>query len=79
MIIEIKIPSIFRRELPKSNTNRGGDTWEIPEGSTVAQVLKILNLSEEGKVFLINSRQADKQRVLNEGDVLAIFPPIAGG
>ena len=79
MIIEIKIPSLFRGDIPKANTNLGGDKWEIPEGSTVAQVLKILNLSEEGKVFLINSRQANKQRVLKEGDVLAIFPPIAGG
>lgn len=79
MIIEIKIPSIFHRDIPHSNTNLDGDKWEIPEGSTVAQVLKILNLSEEGKVFLINSRQGDKERVLKEGDVLAIFPPIAGG
>lgn len=45
----------------------------------LSQILEMLNLSEEGKVFLINGRQGDKERVLKEGNVLAVFPPIAGG
>ena len=52
----------------------------MPEGATVAQVLKILNIPEnETKILLINGRNADKERVLNDGDVFHVFPLMAGG
>ena len=52
----------------------------MPEGATVRQVLEMLNIPEkETKMLLINGRHADKERVLDEGDVFHVFPIMAGG
>jgi sulfur carrier protein ThiS len=57
-----------------------GEKWDIKEGSTVAQVLIMLNLpGNEIKTILINGRKANMETVLKEGDVLAVFPIIMGG
>ena len=80
MIIEAKIFATLRHYLPNSPNRLDGDKWDIPEGATVAQVLEMLNLAEkEVKMLLINGRNADKKRVLNEGDVFHVFPIMAGG
>ena len=80
MIIEAKIFSTLLHYLPNSPHHMDGDKWDIPEGTTVGQVLKMLNLPEkEVKIVLINGRHADKERVLNEGDVFHVFPLMAGG
>lgn len=80
MIIEAKIFSTLRHFLPNSPNHLDGDKWDISEGATVAQVLKMLNIPEkETKILLINGRRADKERVLNEGDVFHVFPLMAGG
>jgi sulfur carrier protein ThiS len=57
---------------------------ELPEGSTVAQVIEPFGLPPKlVHLVLVNGRYiAPEQRLsatLNEGDVLAIWPPIAGG
>ena len=80
MIIEAKIFSTLRHYLPNSPKHLDGGKWDIPGGATVAQVLDLLNLPEnEIKILLINGRHADRERVLNEGDVFHVFPPMAGG
>ena len=80
MIIEAKIFSTLRHYLPNSPKHLDGDKWDIPEGATVAQVLDLLNLPEkEATILLLNGRNADRDRVLNEGDVLHVFGPMAGG
>ena len=69
--------------LPKKPHNwleKGGYNLNISEGVTVAQVLEILNIPEEqASIILINGRHGYRESVLNEGDVLAVFPLIAGG
>ena len=80
MIIETKIFSSLRHYLPDSDKRLEGDRWEVTEGASVAQVLKMLNLpDEEAKIILINGRHAARERILNEGDVLHVFPPMCGG
>jgi len=80
MIIEAKIFATLRHYLPNSPNRLDGDKWDMPEGATVRQVLKILNIPEkEAKMLLINGRNADKEKVLNEGDVFHVFPIMAGG
>jgi len=80
MIIEAKIFSTLRHHLPNSPNHLDGDKWDIPEGATVAQALEMLNLPEkEVKILLINGRHADRESVLNEGDVFHVFPLMAGG
>jgi len=56
--------------------------FEYPEGITVGQVLDKLVISrkemEIGIVF-INGKHADFNTIINAGDIVAIFPPVAGG
>ena len=80
MIIEIKIFSFLLDRTTASENRLEDDKWELPEGATVAHVLKMLNLADEQKkTFLVNGRHADEKTVLSEGDVLHIYPPITGG
>ncbi len=55
---------------------------DFPEETDVLQVLNALSINAEqmkiGIVF-VNGRHAGFDTVLKEQDVLAIFPPVAGG
>ena len=47
---------------------------------TVRQVLEDLAIPEtDVKIVFVNNRHAKLDRVLADGDVLGIFPPIGGG
>ncbi len=55
---------------------------EFPEQTTVLDVLKTLSINaEELKIgiILVNGKHATFERLLQDGDILAIFPPVAGG
>lgn len=55
---------------------------ELPDGTKIMQVLNALAINaEEMKIGIIfvNGRHAGFDTVLEEQDVLAIFPPVAGG
>ncbi|MFX1357511.1 MAG: MoaD/ThiS family protein [Promethearchaeota archaeon] len=54
----------------------------IPEGSRVNKIIERYNIpKKEGKlIVMINGIPChDKNCILKEGDVIAIFPPLAGG
>lgn len=80
MIIEVKVFSSLRHYIPNSERRVDRDKWEVEDGASVEQVLKMLDLpDEEVRVLLINGRNAKKESILQEGDVLHVFPPMAGG
>jgi len=55
-------------------------TLQFPEGSTVEDVLKRLQIPpQESKQVFVDSHRRDRDYVLKEGERVAIFPPIAGG
>ena len=56
------------------------ETADYPEGTTVADVAKGLNLprSELG-IIMINNRHVKIDQQLAEGDTLALFPLLGGG
>lgn len=56
--------------------------FEYPEGTTVGQVLDSLAISREEMgigIIFINGKHVDFGTVINAGDIVAIFPPVAGG
>jgi len=56
------------------------ETCEFPEGTRVKDVVKSLELSErELGILMVNSRHVDLDRVLVDGETLAIFPLVGGG
>lgn len=53
---------------------------DYPAGATVADVVQDLELPEEKLgILMINHRHVDLDRVLSEGETLAIFPLLGGG
>lgn len=74
MKVTVKLFASFR-------TNRFSiEEREYPEGTTVAQIVTELGLSEqELGIMLVNSRHVKLDRVLADGDTLALFPLLGGG
>jgi sulfur carrier protein len=79
MEIEVKLFATLRDYLPKGS-GRFSCKMEIDGQMRVQEVLAKLNIPEEiPKIILINGIHGRKEQVLKEGDVLSIFPPVAGG
>ncbi|TYO99176.1 molybdopterin converting factor small subunit [Geothermobacter ehrlichii] len=74
MKITVKLFATFRRGRFEIETR------EYPEGTTVKQVVDALELPREQLgILLVNSRHVDLDRVLADGETLAIFPLVGGG
>ncbi len=79
MEIEVKLFATLREYLPKGSS-RFSCKMKIDDSTRVQDILVRLKLPEQmPKIILINGVHAKKDQVLNEGDVLSIFPPVAGG
>lgn len=79
MEIEVKLFATLRDYLPKGS-GRFSCKMEIDDGTRVEEILSRLNIPEDmPKIILINGTHAKKDQKLKEGDVLSIFPPVAGG
>ncbi|MEW5745744.1 MAG: MoaD/ThiS family protein [Nitrospirota bacterium] len=53
---------------------------EVPEDTRLEEVIARLDLPEKMPLLkIVNGKFADPKQPLNEGDEIALFPPIAGG
>jgi sulfur carrier protein ThiS len=53
---------------------------ELPQGSSPADLLEYLKISEKDpRILLVNGQSASVEDKLRDADVVAIFPMIAGG
>ncbi|KGK82415.1 molybdenum cofactor biosynthesis protein MoaD [Desulfosporosinus sp. HMP52] len=53
---------------------------ELPQGSNVLNILEPLNIKpDEVAICLVNGRDVNAQHFLNDGDTIALFPPVGGG
>ena len=74
MRISVKLFSILREG------RNPEETHEIRSGATVSEVVTELGIAEDQPLIIfVNGRHAQMDTPLNEGDRLAVFPPIAGG
>ncbi|MBT4769431.1 MAG: MoaD/ThiS family protein [Rhodospirillaceae bacterium] len=83
MKITLKLYAMLDRYLPK-DSERHQTSLNMPEDATVQDLIGQFNLpSELTHLVLLNGIYLDpKERLkmqLNEDDVIAIWPPIAGG
>jgi molybdopterin converting factor small subunit len=79
MEIEVKLFATLREYLPKGSS-RFSCKMKINVSTRVQDILLRLKIPEQiPKIILINGVHAKKDQVLNERDVLSIFPPVAGG
>lgn len=71
-MVLVKLFAQFRKERFK--------TKEIPAGVTALAVLKELDITaEEVGSCMINSRHAELDTLLNDGDTCSLFPKVGGG
>jgi molybdopterin synthase sulfur carrier subunit len=77
----MKIEILLYATLRKYGPPHGGPlTLELKEGDRLGRVLEILGMPPAvEKVMLINGRPANLDTILNEGDKVVLFPPVAGG
>ena len=78
MRITVKLYATLRRYYPQ--VPRDGLPLEVPPGTTIADVLPRLGLPDAVPlVAMVNEKVEHLDYVLSEGDVLSLFPPVAGG
>jgi len=64
---------------PDGSGGRHARAFELADGTTIADVIKLLGLPDEPRIVFVNGRHAPEEAALHDGERLGIFPPIAGG
>jgi molybdopterin converting factor small subunit len=79
MEIEVKLFATLRDYLPPGSS-RFSCRLEVVDATRVEEVITRLGIPEDTpKIILVNGIHAGKDHPLKEGDVLSVFPPVAGG
>jgi molybdopterin converting factor small subunit len=79
MEIEVKLFATLRDYLPQGS-GRFSCKMEIDGQTRVEDVLSKLKIPEDmPKIILLNGIHGKKEQLLKEGDILSVFPPVAGG
>ncbi|MBI2370347.1 MAG: MoaD/ThiS family protein [Deltaproteobacteria bacterium] len=78
MKVEVKLFATFREHLPPGH--KESCVLELAEGARVVEVMETLRIPRDlPNMILLNGRQGAPESELHHGDVLSIFPPLAGG
>jgi molybdopterin converting factor small subunit len=80
MTIELRLFASLRKKLPPGSP-RGKCSLDLPEGTTFAQLLERMQIPAKSAQMVLFNGEQDKSldRVLRDGDVVSVFPPLAGG
>lgn len=79
MRVAVHLTATLRGYLPPG-TRGDHVVLDVPNGTTVDQVIHSLRIpSELERLTVVNGRDAAPGQQLVEGDVLSVFPPLAGG
>ena len=80
MKIELRLFASLRKKLPPGSP-RGKCDLKLPEGTTVGDVLAQMGIAHKSAhiILIDGDHDRDFDRVLHDGEVLSIFPPVAGG
>ena len=79
MTVSLALFAYLSTYQPDGQGGRHPRDFDLAEGTTVGDVVCTLGLPDEPRVVFVNGRHAPDERVLAQGDRLAIFPPVAGG
>jgi sulfur-carrier protein len=79
MNIEVRLFANFREFLPQG-TSSFGVTKSVESPITIRELAQEMGLpANSPKIVIVNGLHADLDYLLQEGDVVSIFPPLAGG
>jgi sulfur carrier protein ThiS len=77
--VEVQLFATLAAFLPPLS-REGAATLDVPPGSTVHDLLQRLGIPTDlERVALVNGGEAAPERALSAGDVVTVFPPLAGG
>ena len=80
MKIDLKLFASFSRFMPDQGDGGSPNGTEIREGITVRELLEELKIpADEVKIVFLNGVHSKGDEILQEGDRLGVFPPVAGG
>lgn len=79
MKVQVELYATLSKFLPPGAEGRKV-TVELPEGATVGDLLVRLAIpGEMAALLLVNGTHQPPDTALKDGEVLAMFPPLAGG
>ena len=79
MNIQIKLFSSLAKFLPEDTIGKQAPL-SVPEKITIVDVLEQLSIPRKmTRLIMVNGVHRRSDYVLQEGDLLSVFPPIAGG
>ncbi|MCS7254588.1 MAG: MoaD/ThiS family protein [Armatimonadota bacterium] len=78
MRIEVRLFGPLKRYLPQNAVGQR-TTLELDNEATVEELLRALNIGDIECVITANDSPVSRSHKLNDGDVVGIYPPIAGG
>jgi sulfur carrier protein len=74
MVVAVRLFASFREGRFKEKE------LELPEGSSLGDLLTRLDIAhKDAKITIVNGTAVSAEHKLSSQDVIAIFPPIAGG
>jgi molybdopterin converting factor small subunit len=77
--VEVHLTATLRAYLP-AGTSGDHVLLDLPSGTTVGQVVHSLRIPNDlERLTVVNGLDAAPDQALSEGDVLSLFPPLAGG
>jgi sulfur carrier protein ThiS len=77
MHIQVRLYSHLKRHAPEGKMVF---PLNLPAGATVKTVLEHLELNDQvQKIILVNGRPAQGDTILDEGDLVVVFPVVEGG
>lgn len=77
MKVKVVLFGIYREKLPREA--RGRSTLELPEGSPLRAVLEHFDLPLHAACAVNGQLEADRERILQDGDEVQVFRPAGGG
>ncbi len=78
MEIEIRVFATFREYLPEGS--QASFRRSLMQETTVDRIADSINLPQDTpKIFIVNGNVVAGEYVVRDGDVVSIFPPVAGG
>jgi molybdopterin converting factor small subunit len=79
MKIQVALYATLSQYLPPGAQNRKA-AIEIRDGATVRDLLDQLGIPQDlPNILLVNGRQSSEETALKDGEVVSVFPPLAGG
>jgi molybdopterin converting factor small subunit len=77
--IEVRLFANLAQMLPPGSQNKRAK-MTVENGTTIGGLLNILKINHGiTKILMVNGVQKVIETELHEGDVVSVFPPIAGG